>query len=410
MSSARACLTWVNTLFCIFLQEGCGPSFKKIQLPATNKLKASDGSPSDHFGLAVSISGERAIVGAHGDDDNGTESGSAYIFKRASSGWDLEMKLGAIDGKESDWFAHAVSMSGDWAIVGARGTINRKRQSGFAYVYYRSKKGWVLDEKLVSREGGSYAYFGCSVDIEGERAIVGAKEAEFNGVHSGLAFVFRRDEYGWQVEAVLSPNERAEQDFFGHSVSISGDRAIVGSHGDDDNRQQSGSANIFRYTGGGWELEQKLLAKDGTAHDVFGQSVAISGGTAIVGAHGDSENGKRSGSAYVFERTKLGWIQRSKLLPQDGRSDHFFGISVSISGGRAIVGARGNGHKGTKTGSAYLFRRTERKWTLEAKLVAADAARMDYFGQAVSISDGHFIVGAHGDDDNGSWSGSAYVY
>jgi len=192
-------------------------------------------------------------------------------------------------------------------------------------------------------------------------------------------------------------------DYFGWSVSVSGDYAIVGAYYDD---SAKGSAYIFKWNGTIWLEQQKLTDSDGAAGDYFSWSVSISGDYAIVGVRFDDDNGNGSGSAYIFKRDVASWSQQAKLLASDGAANELFGYSVSISGDYAIVGAHQNYNKG----SAYIFKRDVASWSQQAKLTASDGAAADYFGCSVSISGDYAIVGAYGDDDMGEHSGSAYAF
>ena len=159
----------------------------------------------------------------------------------------------------------------------------------------------------------------------------------------------------------------------------------------------------------------KLRASDGAANDRFGVSVSTSGDYAIVGAREDDDNGPGAGSAYIFAPNYLNpnnWGQQAKLTASDGATGDYFGESVSISGNYAIVGAYGDDDKGSLSGSAYIFKRDpdSESWGEQAKLTAPDGAANDYFGNSVSISGNYAVVGARRDDDNGSYSGSAYVF
>jgi hypothetical protein len=151
--------------------------------------------------------------------------------------------------------------------------------------------------------------------------------------------------------AKLIPNDPGVFDWFGWSVGISGNTAIVGAVRDDDNGNDSGSAYLFDVTTGA-QLA-KLTPSDGAEGDAFGGSVAISGNLAIVSAEGDDNNGSNSGSAYLFDVTT--GTQLAKLIAGDGAAIDLFGESVSIAGNRAIVGARLNDDQGIDSGSAYLF-------------------------------------------------------
>ena len=184
----------------------------------------------------------------------------------------------------------------------------------------------------------------------------------------------------------------------------------MGAQENDDNGTNSGSAYVFKRAGASWAQETKLLPSDGATIDVFGISVSISGDYAVVGAHRDRDNGSFSGSAYVFKRTDVTWTQEAKLLPSDGAADDQFGISVSISGDYAVVGAQENDDNGSNSGSAYLFKRSGTSWAQETKLLASDGAAADEFGRSVSISGDYAVVGAWRDNDNGTDAGSAYLY
>ena len=156
--------------------------------------------------------------------------------------------------------------------------------------------------------------------------------------------------------------------------------------------------------------EFKILPSDGAGNDKFGISVSISGNFAIVGASPNDDKGTNSGSAYIFGKKGKNWVQADKLTASDGATYDRFSSSVSISGDFAIVGALYDDDKGEDSGSAYIFERIGTSWVQTAKLTANDGVAEDYFGGSVSISGDFAIVGALGDDDKGENSGSAYIF
>ena len=193
------------------------------------KLIADDGAGYDYFGFSVAISGDLAIVGASGDDDEGEDVGSAYIFRREGASWVQEAKLTASDGAAGDNFGYsAVAISGDLAIVGAYADDDKGAASGSAYVFRREGASWVQEYKLLPDDGASGDFFGKSVAIFGDRAIVGAPEDDDKGEGSGSVYVFRREGASWVQEYKLLAEDGAEWDVFGSSVAISADAAIVG--------------------------------------------------------------------------------------------------------------------------------------------------------------------------------------
>ena len=190
---------------------------------------------------------------------------------------------------------------------------------------------------------------------------------------------------------------------FGDSISISGNTAIVGAYSDNDLGTYSGSAYVFRNTGSGWTQVAKLTASDGGPGDFFGFSVSIQGTTAIIGATWDGDLGEHSGSAYVFEETGSGWTQVAKLTASDGAAYEVFGGSVSLSGSTVIVGACDGDFRGEGPGAAYVFEDNGSDWVQVAKLTAADNGEVDVlFGISVSINGTTAVVGADRDDDHGA--------
>ena len=366
------------------------------------KILPSDGSVGDEFGSSVSICGDYVIAGANKDDNS---KGSAYIFKKDGTNWVEEQKLTASDGAADDRFGSAVSIWGEYAIIGAAFNDVSGEDEGSAYIYKRDGTNWVEEQKLTASDGAEYDCFGGSVSISENYAIVGASWDDDNGGSSGSAYIFRRNGTSWIEEQKLTASDGGEYNYFGESVSISGDFVIVGADRDDDNGQRSGSAYIFKRNGTNWVEEQKLTASDGAAFDRFGGSVSISEDYVIVGA---SEDDNSKGSAYIFKRDGTNWVEEQKLIASDCVENDLFGCSVSISGVYATIGAQEWGTDGR--GSAYIFKRDGTNWIEEAKLLAGDGDFADWFGVSVSISEDYVIIGASGDHDNGLNSGSAYIY
>ena len=365
------------------------------------KLLADDGAANDFFGISVAVSGPTAIVGANLDNDNGSASGSAYLFDISDPANPTQSaKLLPDDGAAGDFFGISVAISGATAIVGAHRNDDNGGDSGSAYLFDTTTGRQIA--KLLANDGAAGDRFGRSVAISGATVIVGALGDDDNGPNSGSAYLF--DTITGRQIAKLLANDGAAGDLFGRSVAISGATAIVGASYDDDNGSQSGSAYLFDTTTG--RQIAKLLANDGAAGDFFGRSVAISGTTAVVGAYLDDDNGTSSGSAYLFNTTK--GVQMAKLLPGDGAAFDEFGRSVAISGATAIVGTHEDDDNGLNSGSAYLFDTTTGRQLV--KLLPNDGAADDHFGWSVAISGATAIVGAYWDDDNGTNSGSAYLF
>jgi hypothetical protein len=375
------------------------------------KLTPSDGEADDEFGYSVAIAGDYALVGAHYDIDDGKASGSAYIFTWNGISWNEQTKLTASDAAAYDGFGESVAIAGEYALVGAIGNDDNGTDSGSAYIFKRDGSLWNEQAKLTASDAAAGDRFGLSVAIAGDYALVGAIGNDDNGTDSGSAYIFKRDGSSWNEQAKLTASDAAAYDLFGLSVAIDGDYALVGAPYDNDNGTDSGSAYIFKRDGSLWNEQAKLTASDAAAGDRFGQSVAIAGEYALISAYADDDRGNNSGSAYIFKRNGSSWNEQAKLTASDAAAYDWFGTSVAIAGEYALVGAPYNHNDGKATGSAYIFKRDGSSWTQQAKLTASDGAAYDRFGESVAIAGEYVLVGAPTDSlFSDPDPGSAYIY
>lgn len=269
--------------------------------------------------------------------------------------------------------------------------------------------------KLVADDAADNRDFGNAVDVSGDTVVIGAPDDSISAPSAGTAYVFVRNEGGadvWSQVAKLTASDASERAYFGFDVAISGDTIVVGAYGDDAFR---GAAYVFERNEGGvdsWGQVRKLLTNGGTAGDYFGEFVYISGDAIVVGA--PMANG--GGAAYVFERNWGGvpdtWGQVAEPAPTTPLvSGARFGWAVAISGGTAVVGAHRDGSP--RTGSAYIFERNQGgadNWGEVRKITGDDTADADQFGYAVDIHVDTVVVGARYHDDLGSATGAAYVF
>ena len=385
------------------------------------KIQAGDKQYNQRFGISVSISGDRAIVGALNKSNGGSSVGAAYIFERNVSGvWTQVPKLQASDKQAYDNFGYSVSISGDHAIVGAAFEDTGDQDAGAAYIFERNGSGnWTEVTKLQASDRQA-KLFGYSVSISGDHAIVGTLGDAGGGAAFRAAYIFARNGSGvWTQVSKLQASDQQARNYFGCSVSISGNRAIVGSKYQETGRVFAGAAYIFERNGSGvWTQVSKLQASDKEARDYFGESVSISGDHAIVGASREDTGDQDAGAAYIFERNGSGvWTQVSKLQASDKEALDYFGESVSISGDHAIVGAPREDTGDQTAGAVYIFARNgSGAWIQVQKRQASDKQAFDYFGHSVSISgDSAAIVGMVGDDFVGqprnlANCGAAYIF
>ena len=377
-----------------------------------HKLTASNDAPwgGENFGGSVSLSGERALVGAvFGANNQDIATGAAYLYEpRTDGSWAEMCILTASDGEWGHLFGHSVSLSEGRALVGAPGD-----GGGSVYIFERQEDGsWTELDKLTTSDGGG---LGVSVSLSGNRVLAGAYADNDLGPYSGAAYIFERQNDGSWIEMTkLIASDGTEDEYFGFSVSLSGDYALVGAHRDKELGFYAGAAYVFeRQNDGSWMEVTKLTASDGTKRQIFGESVSLLGDRALVGAWGDDDMGDVSGAAYIFERQNDGsWSEVHKLTASDGDDWSLFGKSVSLSEGtRALVGASWDDSNGSGGGAVYLFeRQTDGSWAEIEKLTSSDGNGGDNFGASVSASEDRILIGAAADEGNGPYSGSAYVY
>jgi virulence-associated protein VapD len=323
----------------------------------------------------------------------------------------LEQKVTASDGATRTHFGYSVALSGDTALVGAVDADYSPTYQGSVYVFICDGTTWTQQAQLATADGANMDYFGYSVALSGDTALVGALGSHYD---PGSAYVFTRSESVWTQQAQLTTTDPAEVDYFGGSAALSGDTALVGAFMDDVGANiDQGSVYVFSRSGTTWTQETKLIATNGAAEDLFGMSVALSGNTALVGAtQADVGTNSNQGSVYVFTRSGTSWTQQAQLTVADGSPYDWFGGPVALSGDTVLVGASGDdvGANGDQ-GSAYVFTGSGAAWNLQAKLTAADGEVEDYFGSSVSLSGDTALIGAFLDDVGINHDqGSAYVF
>lgn len=380
-------------------------SFESMDHMKQTKWLPDDGISSARFGFSVAIDEDTAVVGARGEANHG----SAYVFVRDGGGWTQQAKLLIEEGTPGDNFGYSVAVSGDTALVGAFLGKSKGKMTGAAYVFTRSGGVWKQQEKLLASDGEGFDLFGGSVALSGDTALVGALQAGLG--KTGEAYVFIRKGDTWSEQANLRAKDGVTADDFGISVALSGDTAIVGADAASAEHEASGAAYVFVRDGQSWTQQAKVFASDKSAHKFFGNPVAISGDTAVVGAYLGNGQALSSGAAYLFVRDGTSWTEQKKLTASDGASGDGFGVSVAISGGTVAVGAFDDSDKGPGAGAAYVFQRgCAGAWVEDLKIAATDGASGDEFGYHVALSGSSLVVGASLHDGQGVDSGAAYFH
>ncbi len=320
-------------------------------------LSAGDGVANDSLGGNVALSGDTAVAGAIGHDEKGDNAGAAYVFGRSGNVWTHEVKLTAADGYEGDAFGQSIAIDGDTMVIGAPHDDDNGDGSGSAYVFLRKGGIWKQQAKLVSSDGAAGDLFGISVALDHDTIVIGADLNDEIAQDAGAAYVFVRLADGWVQQAKLTALDGADTDIFGVRVALSGDTALISARRDDDSTigVDAGSAYVFSRSGAVWQQEAKLTSPDPGADDRFGRDVALVGDTALISAMHEDDHGENSGAAHVYVRSGSSWKHQIKLTAADGASGDLFGWSVAMSDGDALVAASRNDNTGENSGSAYVF-------------------------------------------------------
>ncbi|MCH8241746.1 MAG: hypothetical protein IH897_03920 [Planctomycetes bacterium] len=303
------------------------------------RLTADIPQSLDRFGTSVAISGTTAVVGAEVGDGPVADSGAAYVYDRLpDQSWELTTTLAGIDSVEGDKFGVAVAMDGDVIVVGAKQDDDHGSASGSAYVYRRIAGVWTQEEKLTASDADAGDEFGSTVDVSENIIVVGAPRNREFGTNSGSAYVFLWDGFAWMEEQRLFSSDLAQSDRFGSAVSVSGELVLVGAGEHDALGTNSGAAYAFSRAAGLWNEDAKILPPDGAAGQLFGFSVSIEGTLAIIGAQGDSGT---TGAAYVFRQDPAddSWAFQSKLTASNPEVGDRFGSAVALDRAAALAGA-----------------------------------------------------------------------
>ncbi len=391
------------------------------------QIDFDDGDPYTHilgsgtddgFGRSVAIDGDTIVIGAYGDDDQGRDTGAAYVFERNNGGadnWGQKKKMSTSAGDDAYRLGWSVAVDGSIAVVGARYGVNTYLLDG--------NMGWALRDILVAPDGAEGDHFGYAVAINDHQITVGAygHEAEDGADGYGAAYLFgdADEPWVWTMEQKFRPENVVGDNCFGGWIGISGSNWVVGDPCEEIDGTYSGTISTYHEVATDqWARVEKLRAPaSSTARgDRYGKAVAVSGSVMIVGVPNNDVACLNCGAVAVFRADGEGpgtWRLEQTLYASDGSSDDRFGVAVAVDGATIVVGSSAYDDAGESSGSAYVFQTTNggtEPWAEVAKITASDGESEDYFGFSVSISGDTIVVGAYGDDDLGDHSGAVYLF
>ena len=374
------------------------------------KLIPAQGAVSHDFGVDVSISRDRMLVGAFGDRNDGNYAGAAYMYQLIGQEWVLEQKLSPANGNAGDGFGISVSLKGNRALVGSWESDHAVNNTGSAYVYEYDGSQWLLMTELVASDGGNGDDFGRAVSIDGDVAVIGAPRHEHQGDVVGAAYVFEYDGMNWVETDKWLASDGVDDAGFGAAVDIESNTVVVGAYRQENLGVASGAVYVFEKQNQSWAEQQKLTASSGGASDYFGIEVNLSGQRILIGAPLNDELGFNAGAAYVFERSNGVWSEFQKIMADNTISQDRFGSSVSLEANQLLVGNSVFNPQDPGLTSVYRFEFDGLNWVQQQSLLASDGAVFDGFGYQVSMTQNMAVIGALGDDDAGTDSGSVYSF
>lgn len=368
------------------------------------KIIANDGSTDDEFSYSISLDDGVVAVGTPFDDDNGSNSGSAYLFD-AITGAQI-VKLLPSDGTANAEFGFSIAINNGIVVVGAKGDSENGTKAGAAYLFDAATGSQLA--KLLPNDGAGNDEFGNSVAIDDGIVAVGAWRADEFGDASGAAYLFDAST-GNQLNKLL-PDAGNNFQTFGVSIAIDSGIVAIGARtyfvlGDG---YTFAKAYLFDVPTGNQlrVLQPNILNLNGDLGGFFADCIDMNNGLVAIGAPNRSVVFDHSGAAYVFDASTGSQI--NYIVPDDAHDRDNFGISISIDNGIVLVGAHQDDDNGFNSGSVYFYEALT--GTEINKLVASDGAVFDLYGCSVAIDGNFAVVGAKDDEDNGVNSGSAYIY
>jgi hypothetical protein len=392
------CALWAALASAFLLAAFTSPAALAAASQAVLRQKLTADTPTvdNYYGARVVISGDTALIPCVSQavaDQSGTihpGAGAVYVYVRTAGGWSKQAVLTDPTPADDDYFGQSVALSGDTAVVGATGV----GKTGAAYVYSRTGTDWSLSTTLTALDGAAGDDFGCAVALSGDAILVTAdRKAVGPGnttADAGAAYVFRGAGASWTQEGELNAPSPAANDQFGFAAALSGDTALIGTPYRNNN---TGAAYVFTRSGTDWPETKTLAAGDAAPNTWFGCSVALDGDTALIGATGATVG--QTGAAYAFVGSGSSWAQQQEIADP---ASHAFGSAVALDGDTAVIGADtetvAGMPAGAPAGAAYVYLRKGTTWSPRGHVTDPDQAGSDLFGGCVAVSGTTMLVGS----------------
>ncbi len=369
------------------------------QTPQTpQKIVAPDGNANDYFGFNVAIDGNRAIVGAHGAGDVGTnkDQGFAYIFVKTSTGWILEDKLTPPNSSIHKNFGVRVSISGDTVAVSSYRRANQY-QDGI-HIYVRDGSQWTHQKTISAPQ---HATTSLETQVHNDTLVV----------NFGIGvYIYTRDGVEWTHQQTILANDGNDPDGEPYSLNLWGETLIIGARGSSVGEP---TAYIYKRSGTNWNRQAKIKSNSGLVNDRFAYSVSIEDDLAVVSAENDvvGSNDKQ-GSVYIYKRLANEWLFQQKLTASDGTSNNYFGRDVKIFNGKLYISSADIVNNSQNEGKIYVYKENQNIWTEDTRYEAPmEVSGVPYFGSSIDLDNSLLLVGNYANPVNGNfYQGAAYLY
>ena len=388
------------------------PFWLNAQLPE-QKLVPDDIDPGDFFGRYLCLKGNDLLVGAHQDDQNGYASGSVYAFEHSQSEnlFFQIQKLLPADGNVEEFFGYSIAISGRLAIVGSHHDSDFGGSSGSAFLLTKDDSDrWSISQKLLPDDPMAGDEFGKAVGIAGNWIAAGAFLDDDAGTNAGSVYLFHWDGADWKVFEELYALDAQPYDQTGNFLALTGSVLLVGVPEKQTAGYKSGCSYVFEWNGTDWQQSAKLVPDDVAEGDEFGQAVASYDRILAIGAYKADAPLTNGGAVYLYQKSEADWEFLQKIVPPDNDEGDHFGSSVSLWQHWLAIGAYFDDDNGSKSGSVYLYQNRNGLFEFVTKIKASDGSAGDAFGSAVCLDSTRLAVGAYADSDQGFFSGSAYVF
>jgi FG-GAP repeat len=391
----------------IFLAGLVIPAQAKTRLPMQlTELLESDSAPHDNYGIVVALSSDTAVIGVPFESSRIFNAGSAYVYRHSNGAWSLQQKLQASDSAPGDQYGWSIALQGGTLLIGARFDDDRGFNSGSIYAYTLTDGIWVERQKFSAPDGAVNDQYGSAISLDGDLAFIGTPFDDDNGFESGSVYIYERTAGLWAVERKITAHDGEPGDQFGWSVALSAGSALIGARFDDDEAFNSGSAYLYNRTAQTWHMKQKFTASDAAVNDQFGWTVALDDKTAVIGARFNDDMGINSGSAYVYTLIDKVWSQHQKLTASDGESGNQYSWAIALDGDKLIIGAPFDNYDEALSGSCYVYSRSDHGWSEQQKLTANIEVLAARYGISVALEGDTTLIGACLEQQRGALSES----